>query len=241
MKLSIIFVLTVALAVLSFAYYQKVNAPSPRVEILREASALKLLRPKEQIVIQQSDHSEIEEGHEEPTETISQDSIDVNYDHNSDEIYEEFCIDWTPGLACILDKEINISTMLFNPDTGYGRMRQAHVILESVNFSNIMQELSTKKSHVESYTIEQDLNDKVYDMVANKPDVDGGKFSCSDDVCGAVFMVDKWDHWSDFVETSGFHQIRLGNLFVSRVDSPNTPGLEFRVIITPGSEPTIQY
>ena len=154
-------------------------------------------------------------------------------------LQEEVCVDWVEGSDCYLGMDSHIADLVFDPNNGRVRSNRMEIVAQSKDFWPAMERAALQKSKQESWTREGEINTAMYEAVTNEPGIEGGEFLCSDDLCGAVFHYDNWDHFMAFAESSPmWGNELLGNMWLlpAELGIANT---EIRVLTTPLAGNTI--
>lgn len=146
---------------------------------------------------------------------------------------EGVCMDWVEDGECYLGVDAHIPDLVFKPN-GHARPDRMNVVGKSVDFWAAMQQTALMKSEQQSYTREETVNIAMAEAVANEQGINGGRFLCSDDLCGAVFNIDNWDHWMQFIENSPLWDNEdMGNIWIIPEKLGSAVNLEIRVMTTP--------
>lgn len=178
---------------------------------------------------------ESEHNHEHSSTNEHQNQMfESDHSHNLKDKKELICANSSEDGACIVDLGIDLKLAMVDEKAGSVKANSTSVVLNSSNFYEALEELSTDYNTGKGYEYSRKFNAEILGITSEftgdvKMDPRGLK--CSDFACGAVFSYETQPDWNEFSEDLIAKNLGLGSIILSHTEDAN--GKKARLLFFP--------
>lgn len=163
---------------------------------------------------------------------LNQDSYNNNHHNIPNDIKKKLCVNDNSTANCTVDTDIDYISQL-TTDDGKLLADKIGIILNSNNFQEVLNDLSTKKLSNESYEREFKYNDELTRIVSNS-DINSEGIYCGNSSCGMVISSNEMVNIDRF-NKEFFADLEKGNLFIVQIPVAAGQAITQRIMFFPNN------
>ncbi len=177
-----------------------------------------------------NNHSNVKHSHKSvvagQTDTLEAEDHDITPEN----IKNKLCIEDDNTTECVVNTELDYSSELLDND-GHLKTDPVAIILGSINFEDVLIDMSSKKISNDAFEKEYQYNDEL-NSIKNKYDIQSSDIHCNDFSCGIVVKSKKIEDFNKF-NKAFFSDSGKGNVFIGEMN--NEEGITSKVLFFPGN------